>query len=137
MFMHASVMISLVLVLAAFEVLAAIYLPGSKTLLALITATGGLYGCLRCSLGVSDALYAGPSDPNEESSWRRTQWIQTYRQAYKSTTHVMVVSALPIGLGVILRSLGVEGVRELASWNRIRPHHGVEYIGTISVAISC
>jgi hypothetical protein len=117
MFMHASVMISLVLVLAAFEVLSAIYLPESKTLLALITATGGLYGCLRCSFGVSDALYAGPSDENEKTIWIRDQWIQSYPLAHKWTNWVMRVSALPIVLGVILRLFGVEGVPSTVSVN--------------------
>jgi hypothetical protein len=117
MFMHASIMISLVLVLAAFEVLAAIYLPESKTLLALITATGGLYGCLRCSFGVSDAWGPGPSDPNEKSKWLPSQWIKSHAQAYKSTNQVMLVSAAPIGLGVILRLSGVEGVPSTVSVN--------------------
>jgi hypothetical protein len=117
MFMHASVMISLVLVLAAFEVLAAIYLPESKTLLALITATGGLFGSLRCSFGVSDAWYAGPSDEAERSRWLRTQWIQSHSQAYRSTSLAMLVSAVPIVLGVILRLLGVEEVPTTRSVN--------------------
>jgi hypothetical protein len=117
MFMHASVMISLVLVLAAFEVLAAIYLPESKTLLALITAAGGLYGCLRCSFGVSDAWGPGPGDPNEKLSWLQNQWIKSHAQAYKSTSRVMLVSAIPIAIGVILRSLGVEGVPSTGSAN--------------------
>jgi hypothetical protein len=117
MFVHASVMISLVVVLAAFEVLAAIYLPESKTLLALVTATGGLYGCLRCSFGVSDAWGPGPSDANERSSWLRTQWIQSHPQAYRWTNWVMFVSAVPIGLGVTLRLSGVEGVPSTVSVN--------------------
>jgi hypothetical protein len=117
MYMHASVMISLVVVLAAFEVLAAIYLPESKTLLALITATGGLFGSLRCSFGVSDAWYAGPSDIHERTHWLRTQWIQSHSQAYRSTSLVMLASAIPIALGVILRLLGVEKVPTINSAN--------------------
>jgi hypothetical protein len=51
LFLHVSVMLSVVVVLAAFEVLAALYLPESKTLLALITATAGLIGSLTTSFG--------------------------------------------------------------------------------------
>ena len=117
MYMHASVMISLVLVLAAFEVLAAIYLPESKTLLALITATGGLFGSLRCSFGVSDAWGAGPSDVQERKKWIETQWIKSHEQAYRWTSLVMLISAIPIVLGVVLRLLGVGEVPTTASVN--------------------
>lgn len=117
MYMHASVMISLVLVLAAFEVLAAIYLPESKTILALITATGGLFGSLRCSFGVSDAWSAGPTDSDERSCWLRTQWIQSHAQAYRLTSRVMLISSVPIVLGVILRLLGADEVPTTVSVN--------------------
>jgi hypothetical protein len=108
LFLNMSVILSVVSVLAAFEVLAAIYLPESKTLLALITATAGLVGSLFTSFGASDAWHCGPADAAERSDWLATQWIQTRSQAYRWTNWVMVASSVPVVLGVILRLNGVE-----------------------------
>jgi hypothetical protein len=117
MFLHVSVMISVVAVLAAFEVLAAIYLPESKTLLALITATAGIVGGILTAFGPSDVWHCGPSDPEEKSHWLKTQWIQSHAQAYTWTNRLMVVSAVPAGLGIILRLAGVETTPTTASAN--------------------
>lgn len=132
MFSHASVMLSLVAVLAAFEVLATIYLPESKTLFALITAVTGLFGSTRCSLGISDAWYAGPSDANEKSHWLTTQWIQSHQQSYKCTNWVMLVAAVPVVLGVVLRLFGIEKMPTTSSANLLV---GIGFILTISLNI--
>lgn len=132
MFSHASVMLSLVVVLAAFEVLAAIYLPESKTLFALITAVTGLFGSTRCSLGVSDAWYAGPSDVSERSRWLSSQWIQSHQQAYKSTNRVMLISAVPVALGIVLRLLGAKEAPTTSSVNWLV---GIGFVLTISLNI--
>jgi hypothetical protein len=118
MFLHVSVIISVVSVLAAFEVLAAIYLPESTMLLAIITATAGIVGGILTAFGASDAWHCGPADPDERSHWLRTQWIQSHAQAYSWTNRLMAMSAVPAGLGIILRLAGVETTltTAIANW---------------------
>lgn len=117
MYMLIPVMISLVGMLGAFEVLAAIYLPESRTLLALITATAGAVGSLINAFGVSDSLHSGPADTVERSQWIRTQWIQTRADANKWTNRVMVASIVPPVFGAFLRLASVKAIPTAASSN--------------------
>ena len=133
LFLHVSVMLSMVAVLAAFEVLAALYLPQSKTLLAVITATAGLVATLTTSFGVSDAWHAGPTDDAERRDWLKTQWISTHEKAYAWTNWVIVVTSVPIVLGIILRLAGVEKQPTDASANWVT---GVGFIITVVAVLS-
>jgi hypothetical protein len=117
LFLNMSVILSVVSVLAAFEVLAAIYLPGSKTLLALITATAGLVGSLFTSFGPSDAWHCGPTDAAERSDWLMTQWIQSRSQAYRWTNRVMAAGSVPVAFGVTLRLNGLAATPTITSAN--------------------
>ena len=131
--LHVSVMLSVVAVLAAFEVLAALYLPESKTLLALITASAGLVGVLTTSFGVSDAWHCGPTNASERSEWLKTQWIKSHADAYTWTNRVMIVSSVPIALGIILRLIGAEARPTTASANWVT---GVGFIITIVAVLA-
>jgi hypothetical protein len=133
LFLHVSVMLSVVVVLAAFEVLAALYLPESKTLLALITATAGLVGSLTTSFGASDSWHCGPADPVERSEWLKTQWIRSHAQAYAWTNRLIIISSIPIVLGIALRLIGVEARPTTATANWVT---GVGFIITIVAVLS-
>jgi hypothetical protein len=117
MAMLVPVMISLVAMLGAFEVLAAIYLPESKTLLALITAVAGVIGCIINSFGVADSLHSGPTDIIERQQWIHTQWIRTRADANKWTNKVIIVSIVPPIIGAFLRILGVRAIPTAPSSN--------------------
>jgi uncharacterized membrane protein YqjE len=117
MYIMIPVMISLVGMLGAFEVLAAIYLPESKTLFALITAAAGLIGSITDAFGVSDSLHSGPVDTTERSQWIHTQWIQTRVDAHKWTNRVIMACIVPPILGAFLRLLGVEAIPTTFSSN--------------------
>lgn len=117
MFLLVPVMISVVAILAAFEVLAAIYLPESKTLFALIAGAAGLVGSLYIALGVSDTWHAGPSEETLRVHWLSTQWIQSHAQAYRTTQLVIAVSSLPALIGMLLRLIGVDATPTTVSAN--------------------
>lgn len=111
-----SAAISLVAVLGAFEVLAALYLPpntgSTKTLFTVIVGVGGLAGSFFTALSIAGSWHTGPSDPLEREVWRKetNQWIQSYSQATWWTDEVIVIAALPAVVGILFRifSSGVE-----------------------------
>lgn len=107
MLMGVPVMISLVAILAAFEVLAAIYLRGSETLFAAIVGFAGLASVFFIAFAVGDSWHSGPTDPYDRALWLPSQWIKTHQEAYKWATIVAEVSAAPTILGIILRFSGV------------------------------
>jgi len=118
MFLAVAVAVSLVAVLAAFEVLAAIYLRDSTKLFAVITGVAGLAGTFFTALSIADSWHTGPSDAEEKARWQKTQWIQTQQQADQRTLRVTAVSAAPVGTGVVLRIAGVHAMvtPALATW---------------------
>ena len=118
MFLAVAVAVSLVAVLAAFEVLAAIYLPHSTKLFAVIAGAAGLAGSFFAALGIADSWHTGPADPAEKAIWQTTQWIRTQRQADEQTLRVTSVSAVPAMAGIALRIAGVHATPTagLATW---------------------
>ena|ERR1022692_2660829 len=117
MFLLVPVVMSIVAILAAFEVLAAMYLPGSKTLFALITGAAGLIGTLFVALTVSDSWHAGPSEAAQRAGWLPSQWIKSHAEAYRWTQIVMIISIVPAVLGMILRLSGIHATPTTASAN--------------------
>jgi len=103
MYLAVAVSVSLVAMLAAFEVLAAIYLPGSKKLFAVIAGAAGLGGTFFTALGISDSWHTGPADPGEKGSWQKTQWFKSPEQADRKTVEGVVMSAVPAVSGIGLR----------------------------------
>ena len=99
---------SLVTILAAFEVLAAIYLPESKTLFAVITGFGGLAGVFFIAFAIGDSWHSGPADRYDRDLWLPSQWITSHSEAYKWANIVATTSAVPAALGIILRLCGVD-----------------------------
>lgn len=108
MFVAVGVVISMIAVLAAFEVLAAIYLPASKTLFAVMTGAGGLIGVYFTSFAVGDCWRAGPSDPAVKKVWQGTQWIKSPQQGYREAMRLAGISSLPAAAGIILRLFEVK-----------------------------
>lgn len=108
MYIAVPVVVSIVAVLAAFEVLAAIYLPASKTLFAVMTGVGGLAGAYFTSFAVGDSWLTGPSDPATKAQWQPTQWIESQEDSYHKAQRVAGVSAIPAVAGIVLRLCGVE-----------------------------
>lgn len=102
-----AVVVALVAVLGAFEVLAAIYLPGSAKLFAVITGVAGLVGAFFMAQGIPDAWHTGPADAAEKRTWLATQWIKSRRQAHRQSLMVSAVSAVPALAGIALRIAGV------------------------------
>src|SRR5882757_6325916 len=72
MYTAVPVVISLLAVLASFEVLAAVYLPHEKELFAVTTGVGGLLGTFFTSFAVGDSWQSGPSDPVLKATWQAT-----------------------------------------------------------------
>lgn len=108
MFLSIPVVVSIVAVLGAFEVLASIYLPESKTLFALITGFGGLASVFFVSFVIGDSWHLGPTDESVKAEWLKTQWIQTRAQAYKRAEVVAGLSAVPALVGIIARIAGLD-----------------------------
>jgi hypothetical protein len=109
MFLAVAVSISLVAVLAAFEALATLYLPGSgstKLLFAVITGAGGVAGSFFTGLSVADSWHTGPTWGRE--SWRRGQWITSRPQAYRWAEGTATIGGTPALIGILLRVLGVK-----------------------------
>lgn len=117
MYMSIPVVLSIVAVLAAFEALAAIYLPESKTLFALIAGAAGLSGVFFTAFAIGDSWHTGPTDANDRMRWLPTQWLQSHTQAYKAAVVVAGVSAVPALLGMILRLSGVAVAPTAAGMN--------------------
>lgn len=107
MFLAVAVSVSLVAVLAAFEVLAVIYLPGSKTLFAVITGAAGLAGTFFTALSIADSWHTGPADPAEKRVWQKTQWLKSQQQADRQTLAAIGISSVPAVTGIVLRIAGV------------------------------
>jgi hypothetical protein len=106
MFLAVAVAVSLVSVLAAFEVLAAMYLPHSETLFAVITGSAGLLGAYFTALSIADSWHTGPTDPAEKNRWLTTQWIKSQEVAEKQTLMVLAVGAIPALAGIAMRVFG-------------------------------
>jgi hypothetical protein len=106
MFLAVAASVSLVTVLGAFEVLAAIYLPKSTTLFAVITGVAGLAGTFFTSLSIADSWHTGPRDPVRKRAWQATQWIKSQQQADRQTLIAVGVSAIPASIGIALRIAG-------------------------------
>jgi len=102
MFIAVPVVISMISVLAAFEVLAAIYLPASKTLFAVMTGAGGLIGAYFTSFALGDCWRTGPSDPAVKATWQLTQWIKSPEQGHREAMRLAGISSLPATAGTIL-----------------------------------
>lgn len=107
MYTAVPVVISLLAVLASFEVLAAVYLPHEKGLFAITTGAGGLAGTFFTSFAITDSWQSGPSDPAVKDTWRTTQWIKSKEDAQRQGDRVALVSSAPVIAGVVLRLCGV------------------------------
>lgn len=99
-----AVVVSIVSVLAAFEVLAAIYLPTARTLFSIITGVGGLAGAYFISFALGDSYRTGPRDPSVRSAWVARQWIQDQRSGYKKAEHLAILGAIPILMAMAARA---------------------------------
>ncbi|MET8902790.1 MULTISPECIES: hypothetical protein [unclassified Streptomyces] len=98
-----AVVVSIVSVLAAFEVLAAIYLPTARTLFSIITGVGGLAGAYFTSFAVGDCYRTGPRDPSVRSAWLARQWIKDQASGYKQAQRLAIFGAIPIVLAMAAR----------------------------------
>jgi hypothetical protein len=98
-----AVVVSIVSVLAAFEVLAAIYLPSARTLFSIITGVGGLAGAYFTSFTVGDCYRTGPRDPSVRPVWLARQWIQDQRSGYKHAQRLAILGAIPILMAMAVR----------------------------------
>jgi hypothetical protein len=107
MFLAVAASVSLMTVLGAFEVLAAIYLPESTTLFAVITGVAGLIGVFFTALSIADSWHTGPRDPARRRAWQATQWIRSRQQADSSTLTATGVGAIPAVTGIALRIAGI------------------------------
>jgi hypothetical protein len=108
MFLAVAVSISLVASLAAFEALATLYLPGlssTKVLFAVIVGVGGAAGAFFTALSIADSWQTGPMRRRE--LWRKSQWLQSYEQAYWWSQFVAALGAIPPLAGIVLRITGI------------------------------
>ncbi|HEX3962882.1 MAG TPA: hypothetical protein VHZ03_40660 [Trebonia sp.] len=102
MLVSVPVVVSIVDMLAAFEVLSAIYLKESETLFAQIAAAGGACAVFFIAFA-DDSWQAGPVNASDRARYIRKPWIEGYEDAYKHTNRIIVISWTPILLGIILR----------------------------------
>lgn len=110
MFVAIPVVLSIVAIFGAFEVLAAIYIPESKTLFAVVTGLAGLFGIVfnAFSVGDSQALHPTDMSPQDFDSWIGRQWIKDRAMAYKMTNRVLLLTTPPAVIGVLLRIFGAK-----------------------------
>ncbi|UXX97986.1 hypothetical protein N7U49_47630 (plasmid) [Streptomyces sp. AD2-2] len=103
MYTAVPVAISIVSVLASFEVLAAIYLEEQKSLFAITTGVGGLAATYFTSFAVGDSWKSGPTDESLKTEWSEKQWIKSKEIAYRKADLVAAVSAVPVAAGLVFR----------------------------------
>ena len=99
----AAAAVGFVAVISAFEVLATVYLPSSKSLFAMITGASAFVACFFVAMGVGDAYAAGATQPQPH----KTPWIKTQRQGYRWGLVLSVASSVPILVGIGLYAAGV------------------------------
>jgi hypothetical protein len=104
MYLAVAASVSLISMLAAFEVLAALDLNSLVTMFALITGVAGWAGVFFTALSIADSWHTGPSNPAEKTKWQRSQWIREPEQGDRRTLHVLGVSSLPVATGIVLRA---------------------------------
>lgn len=119
MYIAVPVAISIISIVGAFEVLSAVYIPESKTLLALVVGVIGIVGVVFCALAIGDIIGAGPTDPVFRRKWIRTQWIQSRRAAYTWANIVIATTTAPAVAALVLRVLEVKVSPTSASINFI------------------
>jgi hypothetical protein len=95
--------LSIAAVLAAFEVLAVLYVPDARMIFTLITGAGGIFGLLFNAYSVSDSVGLGPKDPEEHELWLKTQWLTSRANAYRWGQRVAIYTALPLAVATVLK----------------------------------
>jgi hypothetical protein len=100
--------LSIVSMLAAFEVLAAIYLPHSKTLFAIITGMVGVGAVFFTALAIGDSWHTAPVDPSVREEWLKSEWLKTQAHTYKATNLVTITALIPVIAATILRAFSVD-----------------------------
>ncbi|MFH8470399.1 hypothetical protein [Streptomyces sp. NPDC017991] len=95
MYIAVAVVVSIVSVLGAFEVLAAIYVPDSRLLFSLITGVGGIAGAYFTSFAVGDSWRTGPTDLAVRTPWLANQWIKTPEDAYRQAYWLAILGVIP------------------------------------------
>jgi hypothetical protein len=109
MFAAVPVVIALVNFVAAFEVLAALYLPQAKVLLAVITAAVGALGVFFTALALGDSWSAVPPPGRERKEWKkRKQWITKQKEADKAAIQVVLIGVVPALTGLLTRLARLE-----------------------------
>jgi hypothetical protein len=98
MYVGTGIVISIVAILAAFEGLAAIYLPQSKILFAGISAAGAIAGLILNGLGVVDAWANHPG---------AVEWIRSRSHANTWGVRLGLIAAVPVALAFALYAADV------------------------------
>jgi hypothetical protein len=102
------VAISVAAILAAFEVLAALFLPASTQLFATIVAAGGAFGVTFVAFAIADSVSLGPANEQKHAEWSKTKrWLKDRDEANRWSSIVAAVGVAPIVISTILRFLGV------------------------------
>jgi hypothetical protein len=112
MFLGVAVSVSLIAVLAAFEAIATLYLPGSGStdmVFTVIVGIGGIAGAFFVALSIADSWQTGPA--RGKGRWLQTQWLQSYEQAYWWAQVSTLISITPALVGIGLRLAGVTNIR--------------------------
>lgn len=100
----ASSAVGVVAILAAFEGLAALYLPEAKSLFAMITVGMEVGAVVLVALVLGDAWVA-PADPGSLSSGQH--WLGTRQDAYSAGLKAAVATALAVLVGGVLHFVNV------------------------------
>jgi len=128
------VAVSLTAMLGAFEVLAALYLPASAELFAVIVAVGGLFGVVFVAFAIADSISLGPVDEAQHATWSLTKkWLKNRDEANRWTFIVTAAGVAPIALSLILRYSGVvERVTRSEVYLLVAVGIGLTTLGTLA-----
>lgn len=107
MFLGVAASVAIIAILGAFEVLAAVYLPESTTLFAVIVSISGIMGAFFVALSIADSWHTGPRDPARKKEWQKTQWIRTQKKGDWQTGIVAALGIVTASAGIWLRMAGV------------------------------
>jgi hypothetical protein len=133
MYIAVPVATSIISVLGAFEVLAAIYIPDSADLFAIIVVAGGIFRVMFTAFAIADSVSLGPTDPKRHDDYLKKQWLQTRAQSYRWANIIAAIGTiLPLlgaglrvaGFGIPLNSLTINSI--------IGAGVGVTFLGTIA-----
>jgi hypothetical protein len=107
MYAAVPVVVALADVVAAFEVLAHVYLQPAAFLLRLITGVAGALGVFFTALALGDSWATRPTAWPQYEEWKGREWLRSQLLADQAVLRVAAVGVLPVVAATAVRATGL------------------------------